>query len=78
MPSSLFPAAQNNASNNNILDAISRVKSAMQGNPQALFNDMMQNNPKFRQFAQSVQGKTPEEAFSQYGLDFNKIKGMMK
>lgn len=74
MASSLFPAPQSN----NIISAINRFKSAMQGNPQALFNNMMQSNPQFRQFAQSIQGKTPEEAFKQYGLDFNEIKGMMK
>lgn len=64
--------------NNNLINQIKNIKSAMGGNPQALFNNMMQNNPQFKQFAQSMQGKTPEEAFKQYGLDFNEIKGMFR
>lgn len=77
MPSSLFPTP-NQLPNNNLLNQIKNIKSAMQGNPQALFNNMMNNNPQFKQFAQSMQGKTPEEAFKQFGLDFNEIKGMMQ
>lgn len=61
---------------NNLINAINSLKSAAQGNPQALFNDMMQNNPQFRAFAQSMQGKTPEEAFREHGLDFNQIRGL--
>lgn len=61
---------------NNLINAINKLKSAAQGNPQALFNDMMQNNPQFRAFAQSMQGKTPEEAFREHGLDFNQIRGL--
>lgn len=74
MASSLFP--QN--SNNNLFNQIQNIKSAMGGNPQALFNNMMQNNPQFRQFAQSMQGKTPEQAFKEYGLDFDQVKGLFK
>lgn len=69
---------QNQTPNNNLINQIKNIKSAMGGNPQALFQNMMQNNPQFKQFAQQMQGKTPEEAFSQFGLDFNEIKGLMK
>ena len=75
MASSLFP---NPMKNNGLIDAIQKIKSAAQGNPQALFDNMMQSNPQFKQFAESMQGKTPEEAFKQYGLDFNEIKGMFR
>lgn len=75
MASSLFP---NPMQNNGLIDAIQKIKNAAQGNPQAFFNSMMQNNPRFRQFAESMQGKTPEEAFQQYGLDFNEVKDMFR
>ena len=73
MPSSLFPA-QNNGSN--LINKIQNIKSAMGGNPQALFNNMMQSNPQFRQFAQSMQGKTPEQAFKEFGLDYDEVRGL--
>lgn len=75
MASSLFPTPNNG---NNLISRIQNIKGAMQGNPQALFNNLMQSNPQFRAFAKSMEGKTPEEAFRQFGLDFEEIKGMMK
>ena len=45
-----------------------------QGPSDVVFQRMYQNNPSFRQFADSVRNKTPEQAFSEYGLDFNKFR----
>ena len=50
-----------------------------------IFNRMYQSNPQFRQFADSMQGKTPEQAFQEQGLDYaqfqninpNQIKNML-
>ena len=39
-----------------------------------LFNQMYANNPRFRQFADSMKGKTPQQAFSEAGLDFNRFQ----
>lgn len=44
------------------------------GNPEALFNHMLQTNPQFRNLAESVRGKTPEQAFQEFGYDFNEVK----
>ena len=41
-----------------------------------LFNRMYQGNPQFRDFANSVKGKTPEQAFREHGLDYSKYAGM--
>lgn len=41
-----------------------------------MFNQMYQNNPQFRQFADSMRGKTPEQAFKENGLNFNQFKNM--
>lgn len=70
-----MPQANGNQGNN-LINAINNIKSAAQGNPQALFNNMMQSNPQFRAFAESMKGKTPEEAFREHGLDFNQIRGL--
>ena len=47
------------------------------GNPQALFNSMVQTNPKFAQFVQQNQGKTAEQAFADYGLDYSQFKSII-
>ena len=44
--------------------------SAMQD---MIFNNLYQNNPQFRQFADSMRGKTPEQAFQEYGLDYSQF-----
>lgn len=67
---------QPNPQGNNLINAINNAKQMMQGNPQDLFNNMMQSNPQFRAFAESMKGKTPEQAFSERGLDFNQIRGL--
>lgn len=74
MPSSLFP--QNNQQNN-LLNSVRQFKGIVQGGPPALFSRMVQSNPQFRSFAESMRGKTPEQAFSEYGLDFNEVKNLL-
>ena len=41
-----------------------------------IFNKMYQSNPQFRQFADSMQGKTPEQAFQEQGLDYSQYQNM--
>ena len=65
---------QNNQQGNNPLEILNQMKSM--GSSSSIFNQMYQNNPQFRQFADSMKGKTPEQAFSEYGLDFNQFKHM--
>lgn len=45
-----------------------------QGPSNVLFNQMYQNNPQFRQFADSMKNKTPEQAFRENGLDINQFR----
>lgn len=41
-----------------------------------IFNRMYQSNPQFRQIADSVQGKTPEQAFREQGLDYSQFQNI--
>lgn len=68
MPNNLM----NQRPKNQILSAVNQVRSM--GGPQAAYNYMYQTNPQFRQFADSMRGKTPEQAFSENGLDFNQFR----
>lgn len=71
MASSLFPA---NKGGNSILDAVNALRSASQGDPQALYSHLYQVNPQFRTFADSMRGKTPEQAFQEHGFDYSQVR----
>ena len=59
------------------LAAIPVIREMMTKGPDAMYQQMYQSNPQFRQFADSMSGKTPQEAFAEYGYDFNQIQQMM-
>ena len=41
-----------------------------------IFNKMYQSNPNFRQFANRMMGKTPEQGFGECGLDYNQYRNV--
>ena len=73
MPSSIFGPQ---TSGNSILAAVNQVRAMAGGNPQALFDQMYQSNPQFKQFADSMQGKTPQQAFREYGIDYEQVRNL--
>ena len=60
--------------------ASSPAPGSMQGPPsfmqRFIFNKLYQSNPQFRQFADSMQGKTPEQAFQEHGLDYSQFQNI--
>ena len=71
MASSIFGKPNGNS----ILAVVQQLRN---GNPQAIYSQMYQTDPRFRQFADSMRGKSPEQAFQENGLDFNQFKNMMR
>ena len=69
--SQMFQQKQQQTPSNplSMLDQIRQV-----GPSNVVFNQMYQNNPRFRQFADSMHDKTPEQAFQENGLDLNQFK----
>lgn len=55
----------------------SLMKMLQSGNPEQIAQQMMQNNPQFRQFVEQNKGKTPEQVAKEHGVDLNQLKGMM-
>lgn len=53
------------------------LKMLRSGNPEQIAQQMMQNNPQFRQFVEANKGKTPEQVAREYGVDLNQLKNMM-
>lgn len=74
MANPLFP--KHSQPSGNPLAAFSQFRAMVGGNPQAAFDSMYQTNPQFHQFADSMRGKTPEQAFRENGLDYGMFKGM--
>lgn len=47
-------------------------------NPEQVAMNLMNQNPQFKQFMQSVQGKTPEQFAIEHGVNLSQIMGMIK
>lgn len=71
MASSIF----GNRKRSTVFDAVSQLKAL--GNPNQAYAQLYSSDPRFRQFADSMRGKTPEQAFSENGLDFNQFRNLL-
>ena len=86
MPSSLFPSNPQNSNSLAPMQGQSDPYARLQGIANILrgkdLNQVASNfarmNPQFAQFMQSVQGKSPEQFAKEHGIDFNKIKRIMR
>ena len=47
-------------------------------NPQQLAQLMAQRNPQFAAFLQQNQGKSPEQIASEYGIDMNLVRELLR
>lgn len=72
MGNPLFQNQQQSNQGNPVLNLLGQLKSM--GPSGTVFNQMYNNNPQFKQFADSLRGKTPEQAFREHGLDFNQFR----
>lgn len=69
MASSLFPKNQQNP-----LQMLNSIKALANGNPQAMFNQMLNTNPQFAKFVNENKGLSPEQIAKNYGVDLSQIK----
>lgn len=54
----------------NLLSQIVQIKNMLSGkNPDDLYNQMMENNPQFRQFIEANKGKTVEQIAKENGIN---------
>lgn len=68
-------------------DRVRMLKGLIGGNPQAVVDQLSRSNAMCRlpdgtfipvsQVLQRCQGKSPDEAFRQFGLDFSQIRPLM-
>lgn len=60
------------------MDKISMIKNMVNGNPNAIYQQLMQTNPQFRQFVQQNQGKSAEQIAQDYGVDLSTVQNLLK
>ena len=62
-------------SNNNIFQLVQSLKN---GNPQTIFNQMVQNNPQFAQFVEQNKNKSVEQIAKDYNVDLSEVKQLLR
>lgn len=68
-------ALDGNGRGNNTMQLVQMLRA---GNPQAMFNQMMQNNPQFAQFVNDNRGKSVDQIARDYGVDLSAIKQFVR
>lgn len=48
------------------------------GNPEQIAQQMMQSNPRFKQFMEQNKGKTPEQVAKENGIDLGSFMSQFK
>lgn len=66
-----------NAPRNNFSQIVGMIRTLQSGNPQQMFQNMMQNNPQFRKFMEANKDKDPIQVAKEHGIDLEQIKSMM-
>lgn len=62
-------------SNGNLLSQISSIKNMFEGkNPDDIYNNMLQNNPQFRDFIEANKGKSIEQIARENGINPSLLK----
>lgn len=61
--------------NNQIATLMQMLKG---GNPEQIAQQMMQSNPRFKQFMEQNKGKTPEQVAKENGIDLGSYMGQFK
>lgn len=76
MPNPLVQAMMNGPMNRIMNSPVMQLANAMRGgNPQAVFQQMMGQNPQMKQIADSIQGQSPEQ-MSDYMKNMAQQKGV--
>lgn len=60
---------------NPILKLLAQLK---QRDPNEVYRSMYQNNPQFRQFVDNNKGKSPKQIATDYGIDIDTIKALLR
>lgn len=68
-------ATKRMSNQNNIMGLVASLKN---GNPDAMFAQMMNTNPQFKAFVENNKGKTPEQIARENGIDTSVLSQFMR
>lgn len=71
----ILQAMSKSKSTNHIMNLVYSLKN---GNPDAIFNQMMMSNPQFAKFVNENSGKSVEQIVQENGIDINLLQQFMK
>ena len=69
---------QGNGANSMLARAMQMKQMLQGGNPDAMFRQMMNNNPEFARFVNENIGRTPEQIAQAYGIDVNMLNQLIR
>lgn len=58
------------------MQSVPQQNSQMNSMQSMIFNMLYSRNPQFKQFADSMRGKTPEQAFQENGLNYSQYQNI--
>lgn len=67
------PIVQALSGKNNIMGQVQQINQLINGNPEAIYQQMIQTNHQFRDFVAANNGKSPEQIAQENGLDLNML-----
>lgn len=63
---------------NNLLSTINQIRQMLNGgNTDAVYQDLMQNNPQFSQFIEANKGKSIEQIARENNIDLSAVKRLI-
>lgn len=74
MASSLFGDSPKQSPQMSRFDSIIQ---AAKGNPQQMYNTLLQSDPRFAQFAHENSGLSPQDIAKKYGIDWGTVQKML-
>lgn len=65
------------AQNTNLSSAMQIMNLLRSGNPNQMLNQMISNNPQFRDFYEKNKNKSVEQIASDYGVDIGMVRNIL-
>ena len=62
---------------NKMSQAANLMKMLRSGNPSRIAQQLMKNNPQFRQFIEDNKEKTPQQVAQEHGINLSQLNKMM-
>ena len=64
----------NQPQGNSLFSRLNQIRGMLSGDPDAMYRQMMQNNPQFAKFVMDNQGKTPDQIAQENGIDMDQVR----